>query len=56
MIEKVYKEELSLDETKKKQKEMLKKIKDLKKRVNTRTGPKPNITNKDKMENVVKNV
>ena len=37
----VYKKELSLNEAKDEQKEMLKKFEDLEKRTNPRTGPKP---------------
>ena len=46
--EDLYKKYLTLDDAEEDQKEMLKKINELKKRINPRTGPKPKMPNKDK--------
>ena len=53
--EDLYKKDLTLDEAEEDKKEMLKKINELKKIINSRTGPKPKKSNKEKMENGVKN-
>ena len=49
-VEEVYKKELSFDEAKEEQKEMLKEIEELKKRINPKTGPRPKKANKEKWE------
>ena len=46
--EDLYKENLTFDEAREEQKQMLNKINELKKRINPRTGPKPNKSNKEK--------
>ena len=51
----MYKKDLRFDEAEEDQKEMLKKINELKKIIKPPTGPKPKKSNKEKMENVVKN-
>ena len=54
-VEDLYKQDLSFDEAKEEQEEMLKKIKELKKRIKPSAGPRPKKSNKGIMENVVKN-
>ena len=46
---------MTFDEAREEQKQMLNKINELKKRINPRTGPKPNKSNKEKMENLLIN-
>ena len=53
--EDLYKGDLSFDEAKKEQEEMLKKINELKKRIKPAAGSGPKKSNKEKMENVVTN-
>ena len=53
--ENLYKEDLSFDEAKEDQEEMLKKINELKKRIKPQTGPGSKKSNKEKLENLANN-